>query len=228
MNIKRYFKKQAKEDRQAILDEDEGKTLRALGIEIPEKKSRRRAWIAGAATAASLAVACVFVFYPFSPQPSESPPVEYLESNFVTENSTIEKMNSELHDFTLTFDETAYQVSLTRTYDSVSNEVLYYKLYINSYDFLLSFDLHITCNKNYHTSDFAFSKPIFVEDLPEYTITYQQDTSIDPQFDPVEAISCMAEIKGEIDRIYITNYKEVLLDPDHTFFDSIQGFIHAK
>ena len=81
------------------MEEDNGETLRALGIEYPaKKKSYRRAWIAGAASlAASLAVVltCVFTLYPFGEQTEK-----YLEENFVTEDSTVERMNSELEPMT--------------------------------------------------------------------------------------------------------------------------------
>ena len=226
MNVKRYLKKQAKQDRQAILEEDGGRTLRALGIEYPEKKNAyRRAWIAGAASlAASLAVVliCVFTLYPFGAQAEK-----YLEENFVTEDSTVEKMNSELHDFSLTFDADDYQISITRTYDSVSNEPLYYQLSVNRFDNLLNGEFCITCNANYQYTNFTFSTATVHETLPQYSITYQLNSTIDPQYDGLETISCKAEIKGKTDVIYITKYEELILD-DHTFLDSVQTFIHAS
>ncbi len=225
MNVKRYLKKQAKQDRQAILEEDGGRTLRALGIEYPEKKkSYRRAWIAGAASlAASLAVVliCVFTLYPFGAQAEK-----YLEENFVTEDSTVEKMNSELHDFSLTFDADDYQISITRTYDSVSNEPLYYQLSVNCFDDSLNGEFYITCNANYQYTNFTFPKPPVFEKLPEYSIAYQLDSTLNPQFG-LEKISCMAKIKGKTDVIYITRYEEFILD-NHTFLDSVQTFIHAS
>ncbi len=223
MNVKRYLKNQAKQDRQAIMEEDNGETLRALGIEYPaKKKSYRRAWIAGAASlAASLAVVltCVFTLYPFGEQTEK-----YLEENFVTEDSTVERMNSELHDFSLTLDEDVCEIY--RTYDGVSGKALYYQLSVNRYDNSLHGEFFITCNANYQYTNFTFSlSPIF-ETLPQYSITYQLDSTVDPQYG-FETISCMAEIKGETDIIYITQYDELILD-GHTFLDSVQSFIHAR
>ena len=225
MNVKRYLKKQAKQDRQAILEEDGGRTLRALGIEYPEKKkSYRRAWIAGAASlAASLAVVliCVFTLYPFGTQAEK-----YLEENFVTEDSTVEEMNSELHDFSLTFEADDYQISITRTYDSVSNEPLYYQLSVNRFDDSLNGEFYITCNANYQYTNFTSSTATVHETLPQYSITYQLNSTLNPQYG-LEKISCMAKIEGKIDCIYITRYNELILD-NHTFLDSVQTFIHAS
>lgn len=224
MNVKRYLKNQAKRDRRALLEEDDGRALRALGIEYPEKKkSHRRAWIAGAAgLAASLSVVlvCVFTLSPFGATE------KFFEENFVTEDSTIEKMNAELHDFSFTIDEDAFQITLTRTYDSVSNKVLYYQLEISKGDNSFRGEFHITCNAHYQYSDFNFPQPPVVENLPQYSITYQLDSTIDSQYG-FENISCIAEIDGKTDHIYITKYDELILD-DHTFFDSVQTLIHAK
>ena len=206
------------------MEEDDGETLRALGVDYPEKKkSYRRAWIAGAASlAASIAVVlvCVFTLYPFDAQTNK-----FLEDNFVTENSTVEKMNTELHDFSLTIDDEACQINVARTYDSISGKAMYYKLAINRYDDTLHYNLVVTCNAHYQYSDFTFSKATIHETLPQYSITYQIDSTVNPQFG-FETISCKAEIKGKTDSIYITKYEELILD-DHTFLDSVQTFIHA-
>ena len=224
MNIKRYLKKQAKQDRQAILEEDGGKTLRALGVEPPARqRSHRRAWLAGAlgAVASAAVLVCVFVFYPFGPKTEE-----YLDNDMSARESSVEEMNSELHDFSLSFDENLYRLSITRTCDSVSGQALFYKFSVNDYDDILYADFYITCNKNYHNSEFSFSQTPLVAELPQYTLNYQLDSTIDPQYG-LETISCRAEIKGEIDCIYITKYSELILDPTHTFLDSVQTFIHA-
>ncbi len=223
MNVKRYLKKQAKQDRLAIMEADGGETLRALGIEPPKKKPHRAAWIAGAASlAASLAVVltCVFTLYPFNAQEEK-----YLEENFVTEDSTVEKMNAELHDFLLTFDETACQIAITRTYDSVSGEALYYQLTINRSDNSLYGEFYITCNEHYEYPNFTFSLTPIFETLTHYAITYQLESTIHPQYG-FETITCKAEIKGTIDCVYITQYDELILD-GHTFLDSVQAIVHA-
>ena len=206
------------------MEEDGGKTLRALGVEPPARpRSHRRAWLAGAlgAVASAAALVCVLVFYPFGPKT-----VEYLDNDMSARESSVEEMNSELHDFSLTFDEELYQLSIARNFDSVSGQALFYKLIVNDYNDFLQAEFYVTCNENYHLSDFSFSQAPLVAELPQYTVSYQLDSSIHPQYG-LETISCMAEIKGEIDCIYITKYSELILDPTHTFFDSVQTFIHA-
>lgn len=225
MNVKRYLKQQANQDKKAILDEDGGKTLRALGVGYPDKKgSRRRTWVACTASiAASLIVVlvCVLSLFPFRPHPEK-----FVETNFVTEDGTIEKMNAELHDFSVTIDENEYQTYITRTYDSVSHDALFYRLNINSNDNFLHAELYISCNADYQKSDFSFSMTPIVADLPQYTITYQSESDVDAQYG-IATIACMAEIQGETDHIYITRYSELILDPNHTFLDSVQKFIQA-
>lgn len=216
------MKNQAQQDRQAILEEDGGKTLSVLGVDCNKKKQpRHRIWIAGAAgMAVSLAVVLVCVF---TIDPPASQPEKFLEENFATETSTVEQMNTELHDFFLTIDEDAFQIYITRTYDSVSQEALFYQLSINRYDNSLHGEFYITCNENYHYSDFTFSKTPIVENLPNYSVTYQLESTM--KFG-LEQINCKAQIEGNTDHIYITKYDELLLDPDHTFLDSVQTLIH--
>lgn len=196
-----------------------------MGVEYPEKKnSHRRAWIAGAASlAASLAVVlvCVFTLYPFNAQTDT-----FSEVNFVTENSTVAQMNSELHDFSFSIDENVCRIFIKRTYDSVSGEPLYYQLVVNRHDNSLYGEFYITCNKDYHYKNFIFSSTPVTETLPQYAITYQSESSMNTQYG-VEKISCKAEIKGKIDCIYITQYDELLHD-GHTFLDSVQTFIHTS
>lgn len=222
MNVKRYLKKQARKDQQAIIDADDGKTLRALGIDHHARKQKNRMLpsilgIAGAAVSIVLIV-CVIVFYPIQNK------VEYIDANHESRESTLSEMNSELHDFTFEIDESRYLPQIARTYDSVSNDLLYYTISLKRYDSLVKLELITVCNPNFEYKDFEFSQTPNAKSLDQYDILYDFRTKTEAQFG-FELLSGIAEIDGEKDTIYIIMYEELLVQPEPAFFDIIQTIV---
>ena len=224
MNVKRYLKKQARKDQQAIIEADDGKTLRVLGIDYsaPKQKNRRiMGWLLGAASVAvsSILIVCIVIFYP-----TQQPQTIYWDMNFESRESTLSEMNSELHDFTFEIDESRYWPQIARTYDSVSNDLLYYTISLNSYDSLVKMDIVAVCNPKFEYKDFEYSKAPTLKALPLYDVLYDFQTKPDPQFG-VDLLSCNAEIDGKQDIVYVKQYEELLVQTEPAFFDIIQTIV---
>ncbi len=224
MNVKRYLKKQARKDRQAIIDADDGKTLRALGIDYhaPKPKKRRlTGWLLGAASVAvsSILIVCIVMFYP-----TQQPQTIYWDMNFESRESTLSEMNSELHDFTFEIDESIYLPQIARTYDSVSNDLLYYTISLNSYDSFVTMELVAVCNPQFEYKNFEFSQTPSAKSLDQYDILYDFRTKSEAHFG-FELLSCLAEIDGKQDIVYVRKYEELLVQPEPAFFDIIQTIV---
>ena len=223
MNVKRYLKKQARKDQQAIIEADRGDTLRALGVDYPAPKQKKRnimGWSLGAAGVAvsAILIVSIVMFYPTQAE------TIYWDMNFENRASTLSEMNSELHDFAFEVNESAYSVRLTRTSDSVSNDLLYYTIFLNSYDSLVKMELVAVCNPKFEYKDFEFLQAPTSKSLPLYNVLYEFETRPDPQFD-LEWLSCTAEIDGKQDIVYVRKYEELLVQPDPAFFDIIQTIV---
>ena len=223
MNVKRYLKKQAHKDQQAIIEADGGKTLRALGIDYPAPKQKNRrlmGWLLGAASVAvsAILIVCIVMFYPTQSQ------TIYWDMNFENRASTLSEMNSELHDFTFEVDESVYSIRLARISDRVSNDLLYYTISLNSYDSLVTMDIVAVCNPNFEYKDFEYSKAPTLKALPLYDVLYDFQTKPDPQFG-LDLLSCTAEIDGNRDIVYVKQYEELLVQPEPAFFDIIQTIV---
>lgn len=220
MNVKRFLKKQARKDQQAILEADGGKTLRALGIDYhaPKQKNRMLPSILGIAGAAAsiVIIVCIVAFYPQK--------IDYIDANFESRESTLTEMSSEIHDFTFEIDESFFSAQITRTSDNVSNDVLYYTVFLNSYDSLITMELVAVCNPKFEYTNFEFSKTPIEKSLTSYNILYDFGTKPDPQFG-LDSLFGKAEIDGENDIVYVRNYKELLVQPEPVFFDLIQTIV---
>lgn len=224
MNVKRYLKKQARKDQQAIIEADDGRTLRALGIDYPAPKQKKRrimGWLLGAASVAvsCILIVCIVMFYP-----TQQSQTIYWDANLESRESTLSEMNSELHDFTFEIDESIYLPQIARTYDSVSDDPLYYTISLNSYDSLVTMELVAVCNPKFKYKDFNFSRTPTSQSLPLYDILYVFETSPKPQFG-LDLLSCTAEIDGKQDIVYVRQYEELLVQSEPAFFDIIQTIV---
>lgn len=234
MNVKRYLKKQAEEERQRILAADDGEFLRSLQEMVqpapasaPAPEKRRRApvklkyWLpaTASAVAAAVVVTCVIIYYPFG-----SDHVEYLDANIISENSTLEVLNKDMKQFDLVVDETLYSCAVTKMSDSVSGDVLYYFTRISSLDTFVHIELVTVCNPYYKYKDFMFASDTTDEALSNYTVTYGTLTSTDPEFG-IDTLQVTAKIQKGKEFVYVTDYSELLLSPDGSFLEILQSIV---
>ena len=144
--------------------------------------------------------------------------------NFENRASPLSEMNSELHDFTFEVDESVYSIRLSRISDSVSNDLLYYTISLNSYDSLVTMDLVAVCNPKFEYKDFSFQNAPVQKSLAFYNVLYDFETQSKPQFD-LNVLTGKVQIEGESDIVYVKKYEELLVQPETTFFDVIQTIV---
>lgn len=233
MNAKKYLKQQAEQDRKEILASDDGEFLRALQQQVqpkPQAKKRvpLRVWLPSlaSAVAAVVLITCITVYYPFdSDQPVVPPPqTEYSDDNLVGSDSTLEELTRDVKEFNLQIDPALYTYTVTKYYDSVSGDVLYYNVIVNDFDLIYNMSLAIVCNPNYNFKEFDFGGETSDTTLTSYTVTYSTETTVNSEFG-LEALLAKAQIKKGQEIVYVTDYRELLLSPEGTFLETLQSIV---
>ena len=233
MNVKKYLKQQAEQDRKEILASDDGEFLRALQQQVqpkPQAKKRvpLRVWLPSlaSAVAAVVLITCIAVYYPFdTDQPVvPPPPKEYLDANLSTTDSTLEEFTRDVKEFGLQIDSALYTYNVKKTSDSVSGDVLYYHVVIDDFDLIYHMEIVTVCNPNYKYKDFTFEEQTSEATLTAYTVTYSTSTTVDPEFG-IEILHAKAQIQKGQEMIYVLNYSELLLSPDGTFLETLQSIV---
>ena len=225
MNIKKYLKKQAEQDRQEILDSDNGEFLRTLQEQAKPTLKKRfplRVWLPAtlsAVVAVAILVTCIAVYYPF-----ETNHIEYLDINLSTVDSTIDELNKDVKEVDLQIDDSVYSYTVTKALDTISGDVLFYRTTIDNLDAFIQMEIVTVCNPYYTYKNFHIPDNPITAELPHYTVSYKTSTSINSEFG-LETINATAEIHKGKERIYITNYFELLLSPDDSFLEILQSIV---
>ena len=226
MRVKKYLEQQAEKDRQAIMTEDDEKFLqetmaRIDGAPSPAPRSssssKLKSWLT-CVMACAVVIACVLVFCPLGQGAA------YLENNFVISDSTLQEMDADMKKFAFDFDETLYTVTVQKTTDSVSGDVIMYQAGISSLDSLVKFSLVAVCNENYTYRKVEITDKFLNEKLASYDICYQSSTVPQPDFD-MATYNAQAQIRKGKEYVYIVNYVEIMLDGQPRFLDLVQALI---
>lgn len=226
MNVKKFLKDTAKQDREALSTDSDEIFLDDLKNKVEEnsvkrKNSHARFWVSGliGAMAMILVVVSVLVFYPHSDNE-----IKYLEKDFEQVASNLEEVENSLRDFTLTIDSSEYSCVTVKVIDTVSGDTIYYILKIQSFDLLKNIEMVIVTNENYHYNA-AFDAGEFISlENSSYSFIYYTDKSIDEEFG-LEVLIAQAELHKANEYIYVLDYSELLLDPVGSFIETIQGMI---
>lgn len=225
MNVKKYLKKQAEQQKQEILNSDNGERLRDLQNMVEEKPKKRpklRVWLPAtlsAVTAAAVVLTCVIIYYP-----TENERIEYLDANLISVDSTLEELNKDVKEVELQVDSAIYSYTVKKTSDLVSGDVLFYITTIKSLDTFVKMDIVNVCNPNYKYKDFNLPNNPTTTKLTNYTVSYKISTSINEEFG-LETLHASAEIHKGKEYIYVTNYSEMLLTPDGSFLEILQSIV---
>lgn len=156
--------------------------------------------------------------------PSKPKGKVYFEDNFVEVRSDVDELNSDLMLCSFEADEN-YSVDISKVYDSVSNDTLFYKLIVTN-DLSLNIQLDIVVNKNYIHSDMGYGAATSDIIISGYTLAYVQ--TITPLAGtPFNTVNCMGEMQIGNQWIYIMNYEEMSLT-EGTFIETLQSMIHFK
>ncbi len=226
MKVKKYLERQAEQDRKEILSSDNGEFLRALQQSVQPKAEKRRAklkvWLPAALSAVAAAVVlvtCTIIYYP-----SSNKPIEYSDLNFVHNISTVEAMRADFKKFEFQTDSSAYTYTVKKTTDIPTGDTVYYAVTVTSSDLLVQMNIIAVQNPNFKYKLFEFSDQVKSETLANYSILYEGSTETGTEFG-IDVFTAKAKITREHEIIYVTEYSEVLLSSQESFFEVLQSFI---
>lgn len=231
MNFKKRFDKRIEEDKKSMLTESDRAflaTLQDMVVERPQgevlaKPFNYKKPLIISVACFMVAALTVFLILWFA-LPAKPNGKVYFEDNFVEVRSDVTELNSDLILFSFEADEN-YSVDISKVYDSVSNDTLYYKLKMSD-DYSVNIRLEIVVNKNYIHSDMAYWAETTEDAISGYTIKYAQ--TITPLAGmPFNTVNCMGEMQIGNQWIYIMSYEEMSLT-EGTFIETLQSMIHFK
>ncbi len=183
----------------------------------PRSSSKLKSWLT-CAMACAVVIACVLVFCPLGQGAA------YLENNFVISDSTLQEMDADMKKFAFDIDETLYTVTVQKTTDSVSGDVIMYHATISSLDSLVNMTLVAVCNENYQYHEVEITNEFVTENLSSYEIRYWSYTDPQPDFG-VDIYHVEAQIRKGKEYVYLTNYVETVFDGQPKFLDLVQTLI---
>ena len=242
MKIKKFLEKAAEEDRESQITEKDIEFLSSVGVDYNKKieadKTEPNASYYLAASAFNyktilITVACFMLialvitlslYFSLRPAPV-TPPIQYFDDNFVSVDSDLQELNSDLLLFSLTADPDLYDVDIVKTYDSVSGDTLFYSLIFTSKVGLGKlFTLDIVVNGLYEHNELYYASEIKGAQLSGYALKYTE-VSVSITGTPFYSVSCLGEIQIGEQWVYITDYEETAL-VQNPFITTLQAIIN--
>lgn len=215
MNVKKFLKKESNEDLRSLETESDRALLAQLKGSVAEssKPKRRKRWLwAIPSSVAACAVAAVLIVH-FALFPGiNSGEIKYESQNFVQTDSDIAELSHALTNVAIhTTDDQTLRVQ--RTYDSVSNDNLFFTLVVNesSERALYNITANIIVNKNYEFDEFEITDEYVTNSNSNYLVKYWQRITVDPNTG-LNLVQCNGKIESAHYEIYIMNYEEYSLE----------------
>ncbi|MBD5636452.1 MAG: hypothetical protein HDP28_01340 [Clostridia bacterium] len=211
MNVKKYLKKQAKEDLKALETDSDREFLARLKESVAEnpKPKRNKNWLW--AIPSSVAVCAAILVGTLVPLSGGSD-IKYDDLNFVQAKSDLTEFVGASKGLTVQFTE-GQTVEVKRTYDSVSGDDIYYTLSINetSVNAYYTLEARVIVNKKYEFKNFVIDEDYDTKIYAHYSIIYKQDVTVDTDTG-VNLVTCNAKIDKLKYDIYVTNYEELSIE----------------
>ena len=244
MKIKKFLEKVAEEDRESLINDRDIEFLASVGVDYNKKREAAKnepdssyyltaksvnykALFTGIALflVVAITVISLSLYFSLRPAPIESP-IQYFDDNFVEVDSSLQELNDDLQLFALTVDAEEYDLSIKKTYDSVSGDNLYYSLdFVSKKGSSKKFRFKVVVNKLYEQEEFPYTDELIEEKLSTYTLKY--DKISQPMSGPLISVECKGEIQIGEQWIYIMNFKETAMGKS-TFVETLQSLIQFK
>ncbi len=222
MKAKKFLKQQAEAEKKEILEASDMQSFDEFFHDIEKPAQLKRGffkryykWFISAAGIAACAIilTTVLLLYPAKEK------IVYDENNFVTSSSTIEEMDNDMTEFNFQIDTTAYSVEVEKTVDSVSGDVILYRLQVDQYTSLINFEFIAVCNPNYFYPYLEITDEYTDAGLTNYSVSYKQE--ILPNEYGLD-LKAKAKIQKGSEFIYITEYNEYMTDEEGSLLKIIQ------
>ena len=242
MKIKKFLEKAAEEDREALINDRDVEFLASIGVDYEKKREAAKkepdsSYYLNARTinyrALFSAIACFLVvaitaislslYFSLRSAPVESP-IHYFDDNLVEADSNLLELNGDLQLFALTIDTEEYDVSIKRTYDSLSGDSLYFSLdFAAKKGLIKTFKLKVIVNKFYAYNGLSYTNELKEYQLADYILKYSE-TSQTMADTPFVTVNCKGEIQINEQSVYITEYEEMAMGQS-TFIDTMKSII---
>lgn len=231
MNFKKRFNKRIEEDKRSMLTESDMAylaTLQSMVVERPEGEviakplNYKKPLLISVACFLAVALALSLVLYFTLQKPKD---VFFRGEDYADFPSSLEELNSDLNDFSLTFDEDSYILSNVSKARTDRGDTLYYNLYAYS-EQGVAVQLKVVVNKYYINQDLELGSNVLQTTISGHTLKYVQNSSSSP-IDGYQVINCKGEINIGTQWIYVMQYQEYSLD-EGTFVDFMQSIIQIK
>ena len=247
MKIKKFLEKTAEEDRESLINDKDIEFLASIGVDYNKKREAAKnepdssyyrtaksvnykALFAGIACFLIVAITAVTlsVYFSLKKPPYVEPPIHYFEDDFVETGSNLQELNKDLSLFVLTVDTDEYDLSIRKTYDSVSKDDMYFTLEFTSKQGSLSkkFTLEIIVNKDYERKGLNYTEELKETKFSEYILRYIE-SSESMSGTPFVSVDCKGEMQIGEQWIYVVNYEETAWEQS-TFVETLQSLIRFK
>ena len=245
MKIKKFLEKVAEEDRESLINDKDIEFLASIGVDYNKKREEAKkqpdssyyrtaksvnykALFASIACFLIVAITAVSLSLYFSLKPSPiDQPIKYFDDNFVEVDSNLQELNGDLQLFVLAVDTVEYDVSVRKTYDSLSGDDLFFTLEVSANNGLSKkFALDIVVNKHYTHKELNYLAELKETQISDFTLKYYEISQA-MMGSPFVNVECKGEIQIGEQWMYVVNYKETALGQS-TFIDTLQSLISFK
>ena len=221
MNLKKYLRQQAENDKKNMLSEEDEQYCRQIASQTPSAALKRTHYPAVALVSSAVAV-CITLSITL-PIFLKKPPVDdilYQEENIRSVTCSLEDINSASNYFSVSEVADA-EVFYELNYDSVSNDSLYYT--VNVTTAISEYTMFLVTNTKY---DFVFelANELITEQLSSYTIYYE--VVVLNGFDGTQ-LKYTGYVQNSSETVYI-EYTQLIDLGEHAFFNDIQSILKIK
>lgn len=218
--MRKSLKQQAKETENKILENNKDFYNEIVNQYFPEQETKRKRKLV--LQVSSIAVVCVLIIAGITAllfNVLKEDNVEYLLGNEIGVDSDINELQNAAPWFYINTDENICQV--TRTYDSVSGDNLYFEVNIRNYTFAEEIKINLYINPKYISKKELPSNDIQEKEIKGITVRYNERISQNPG---IYNFSYKANYKQGKSELYI-DYKQKCIDENTHFFEFLEGII---
>lgn len=218
--MRKSLKQQAKETENKILENNKDFYNEIVNQYFPEQetKSKRKLVL----QVSSIAVVCVLIIAGITAllfNVVKEDKVEYLLENEIGVDSNISELHSAAPWYYINTKENIYQV--TRTYDSVSGDNLYFEVNITNNTYAETIKINLYINPKYKSKKELPTNNIQEKQIKGVVVRYNERIS---QNSGLYDFSYKANYKQGKNELYI-EYKQTWIDENTHFFEFLEGII---
>ena len=218
MNLKKYLRQQAENDKKNMLSEEDEQYCRQIASQTPSAALKRTHYPAVALVSSAVAV-CITLSITL-PIFLKKPPVDdilYKEENIKSEICLLEDVNFNSKYFQLTDIDAQTFIN----FDGVSKDNLYFT--VNTSTVIYKLNMYLVVNDKYNFN-FELAEELSVKDLSFYTVKY---SILKIETFDGSIVEYRGYVQNSSETVYI-EYTQLIDLGEHAFFNDIQSILKIK